>query len=113
MVIIFFLDRAKKAIILERFLQLFAKKACVKSTKEVLEALCRAFLEAQGNITKFLSRVGLHVYFSQDSIDEFDFSIQNLAIDLRDGVRLTKMAETLTKTKAKALLASLRLPTVS
>jgi abnormal spindle-like microcephaly-associated protein len=69
------------------------KDSKVKSSRDVLVAVCRDFLSQEGDITKHLARIGLKVYYSQEPIDEIDYSIDNLAIDIRDGVRLARMTE--------------------
>ena len=113
LLLIIFLDRAKEANILDKVPRLFVKNARVKSTRDVLISLCRDFLSAEGDIIKHLSRIGLTVSYKQTPIDEIDYTIQNLAIDLRDGVRLGRMAEILTGRKPKSVLVKLRLPAVS
>jgi abnormal spindle-like microcephaly-associated protein len=37
------------------------------------------------DFVKHLGRVGLKVFYRQEPVDELDFTITNLAIDLRDG----------------------------
>ena len=113
MCLVFFLDRIKEANVLDKVPRLFAKGAAVKSSREVLLSICRDFLSAEGDFIKHLSRIGLRVFYKQDPVDELDFSTENLATDLRDGVRLTKMAEILTEAPVKALMKTLRLPAVS
>ena len=58
--------------------------------------------------------------FRQSCLDEFDYTIKNLCVDLRDGVRLVRLAEIWTthSSGAKQILDTslsqkLRLPTVS
>lgn len=113
LVLVVFLDKAKVASILDRVPRLFAKESKVKSTKDVLASLCRDFLSSEGDITKHLSRIGVTVGYKQEPIDELDFTVENLAADIRDGVRLARMAEILFNVKPKSLLATLRLPAVS
>ena len=109
--IIFFLDRAKRANLLEHTPMLFSRSSTAKSTKEVLLTFCREFLRAEGNFVKHLSRVGLKVFAEQGAMDELDFTVTNLRVDLNDGVRLTKMAEIITGDTS--LLTQLRVPAVS
>ena len=111
--LIFFLDRAKAANILEQSPRLFTNAAPVKSSREVLISFCRDFLAAEGDITKHLGRVGLKVTYKQDPIDEIDVSVSNFAVDLRDGIRLAKLSEILTTAPPKSLLRACRIPAMS
>ncbi|CAB9519612.1 Abnormal spindle-like microcephaly-associated protein homolog [Seminavis robusta] len=70
-------------------------KVQLKSTHQVLVMFCREFLSRAGDVIKQLGRVNLHVYYKQDRLDEIDYPIGNFAIDLRDGVRLCRVLETL------------------
>lgn len=85
----------------------------MKSSREVLVALCRGFLSAEGDIIKHFSRIGLKVNYKQDPMDELDFTVTNLAMDFRDGIRLAKLTEILTAASPKSILAQMRLPAVS
>jgi abnormal spindle-like microcephaly-associated protein len=113
LVLFFFLDRARKAHVLDKSPRLFTKDAKVKSSRELLLEFCRQFLSAEGDFVKHLGRVGLKVFYKQEPVDELDFTVTNLAVDLRDGVRLARMTEILTGEPPKSLLVSLRLPAVS
>ena len=112
-ILFFFLDQAKKENVIDKSPRLFAKSAQVKSSREVLISFCRDFLASEGDITKHLSRVGLKVAYSQDPMDEINLRITNFAVDLRDGIRLAKLAEVLMGAKPKSLLSKLRIPAVS
>lgn len=111
--LILFLDRAKEANLLDRVPMLFSKGSKVKSTREVLIRLCRDFLSAEGDIIKHLSRIGITVSYKQTAVDEVDYTVKNLAVDLRDGVRLGRVTEILTCQEPKSILVKLRLPAVS
>jgi abnormal spindle-like microcephaly-associated protein len=113
LVLIVFLDKAKMACILDRVPRLFVREAKVKSTKDVLASLCRDFLSSEGDVTKHLSRIGVTVAYKQEPIDELEFGVENLAADIRDGVRLARMTEIIANVPTKSLLATLRLPAVS
>lgn len=113
LVLFFFLDRAKEDNVLSRVPHLFVKDAPVKSTKDVLLSFCRDFLSAEGNFVKHLSRMGLKVFYVQLPIDELNFEVTNLAVDLRDGVRLARMTEILTNVPRNSIISTLRLPSVS
>ena len=98
LLLVSFLDKGRTNNVLERTPCLFkAGNTEVKSTKDLLNALCRDFLSGEGNLVKHLSNLGVTVGYQQRFIDEYDFSVSNLAVDLRDGVRLVRMTEILTK----------------
>lgn len=107
----FFLDQAKKANILDA--PLFWPTASLKSSRHILLALSRDILQAEGDFVKHLSRMGLSASYEQEAVDEVDCVITNLAIDLRDGTRLARLAEIWTGLPRHALLRKLRLPAVS
>lgn len=48
----------------------------------------RDFLRGEGDLTKHLSYLGFVVSHEQKYLDEFDYSVGNLSIDLRCGIRL-------------------------
>lgn len=113
LVLIMFLDGAKQANILDKVPNLFVKGSLFKSTRDVLLSLCRDFLQSEGDFVKHLSRIGIQVLYKQDPVDELDFVVHNLAVDLRDGTRLVKLAELITGSEPKSLLNQLRLPVIS
>lgn len=78
--------------------KMFAEKSPVKSSKEVLLSFCCDFLRGEGDFIRHLGLMGYHVSFAQTYTDEYDYTVSNLAVDLRDGVRLTRLVEVLTKT---------------
>ena len=57
----------------------------------------RNFLQGEGDITKHLSNIGYRVSHTQSSLDEFNYQVNNLALDLRDGIRLSRLLELLTQ----------------
>lgn len=91
---------------------IFMKNASIKSSKDMLNKFCRDFLKGEGDFLRRLSLIGFTVKFEQTFIDEFDFNVSNLAVDLRDGVRLTRLLELLTK-ENNSISLSLRVPAVS
>uniref|UniRef100_A0A7S4IHQ8 Calponin-homology (CH) domain-containing protein n=1 Tax=Odontella aurita TaxID=265563 RepID=A0A7S4IHQ8_9STRA len=113
LLLITFLDRAKSDNILKTVPCLFTKKGVVKSSKDVLVTICRDYLFAEGNIMKHLGHIGVAVHYIQDPRDEFNYTVKNLAVDLRDGVRLSRMIEILTNDDESSLLPELRVPAVS
>jgi abnormal spindle-like microcephaly-associated protein len=53
-------------------------------------------LVGEGNVGRHLELLGYKLAYSQSPLMEFPFAISNLAVDLRDGLRLIKVAEVLT-----------------
>jgi abnormal spindle-like microcephaly-associated protein len=113
LVLIIFLDKAKRANVLDRVPCLFGKDSTVKSTRDVLRMLCRDFMSSEGDIIKHLSKIGIVVSYKQDILDELDLKVNNLAVDIRDGVCFARMTEIFSSTNPKAILSKLRLPAVS
>ena len=113
LLLVAFLDRAKMENVLETVPCLFTRKGDVKSSRDVITAVCRDLLFKEGNIFKHLSKMGLSFEYKQAPIDEYNYAIENLAIDLRDGVRLARMAEILTNNTSSSLVQQMRLPTIS
>jgi hypothetical protein len=106
------LDKAR----LERLLgipALFVATSDIKSSKAMLSAFCMEFLSigGQGNFVRLLNTKKYSVHFEQSFVDEFDYRVSCLQVDLRDGVRLAKLVELLTKTDG--LMAQLRVPAIS
>jgi len=47
----------------------------------------------EGDIIRHLLFMGYSVTHTQAPLDEYDFMVKNLAVDLRDGVRLCRLAD--------------------
>jgi hypothetical protein len=112
MMLFFFLDSAKQAHLIE-YVTLFRRDSTIKSTKDILLSFCRDFLSAEGNVLKHLTKMGLHVGFQQAPLDEIELGVTNLAMDLRDGVNLARLAEIMTGAPNRSILSALRLPVKS
>lgn len=93
----------------------------VTSSQGVIVEFCRMFLSKEGRIDKHLKQLGYVVSYQQTPLDEVDLEVKNLAVDLRDGVRLAKLMETLTSTNSahddppanRSLSSFLRVPALS
>lgn len=75
--------------------RLFVTSSPLKSSAAVLQALARLLLPTSGDIIKSLGHLDCQVSYVQKQLQEFDYRISNLAVDVRDGVRLTRIAELL------------------
>ena len=74
----------------------FKRKACVKSSKALIATVLKESMFGEGDVIRHL---GFHKYavaYEQAAITEYDFKITNLAVDLRDGVRLCKLSDHIT-----------------
>ena len=49
----------------------------------------RDYLSGEGDVTKHLAYMGYTVSHCQTALDEFDYAVTKLGVDLRDGLRLT------------------------
>jgi abnormal spindle-like microcephaly-associated protein len=68
----------------------------VKSSKDIAQRLSKLCLAGEGDINRRLDSITkFQLTHSQYPLDDFDYQITNLAIDLRDGVRLTRLIEIL------------------
>lgn len=75
--------------------QLFLTSSPYKSSVDVLLAVGRLLLPSCGDFPKSLGHLGCHVAYKQHELQEYDYTIDNIAIDVRDGVRLTRIVEVL------------------
>lgn len=110
MILIFFLDKAKMHRVLSNDPCLFETSSAMKSSEELLLSLCQDCFLKQGSIIKHLDFEGVSVSHFQTPLDEYDFHVKNLAVDLKDGVRLARMIDAITSYRSSDLLSSMRLP---
>jgi len=109
MILVFFLDKAKIHNILTDSPCLFETSSDMKSSEEVLLSLCQDCFSKQGSTIRHLDYEGISVTHCQHPLDEYDFIVRNLAVDLKDGVCLAKMIDIITEHRPN-LLSSMRLP---
>lgn len=57
-------------------------------SKDLITSFSRDFLAGEGNVIAHLGYLGYVLEHKQTPLDEFDFAVTNIAVDLRDGVRL-------------------------
>lgn len=91
--LLYFLDVAKNSKIIKQNPCLFTKNSIHKETREILIRFASLMLSKMGDITRHMKRFNYVLTHKQSYLDEFDYAFDNLAIDLRDGVRLTKVME--------------------
>ncbi|XP_044752707.1 protein abnormal spindle [Coccinella septempunctata] len=110
--IVYFLDKAKMNTLIPHDPCLFRKNSTVKESREMLIHFTRdAITAAVGDITKYLKYFGYVVEHKQDYIHEFDYAVNSLGGDLRDGVRLTRVMELILL--RNDLTKNLRVPAIS
>ncbi|KAG7258610.1 hypothetical protein CRUP_012560 [Coryphaenoides rupestris] len=88
LLLVCFLDKAKEARLIEHDPCLFCMDAEVKTSKDLLLAFSRDFLSGEGILPRHLGYLGLPVSHMQTPLDEFNFAVKNLAVDLKCGIRL-------------------------
>ncbi|XP_052395480.1 abnormal spindle-like microcephaly-associated protein isoform X2 [Carassius gibelio] len=106
-----FLDKAKESRLIEHDPCLFCMDAEFKSSKDLLLAFSRDFLSGEGILSRHLSHLGLAVSHVQTPLDEFNFAVKKLAVDLRCGIRLVRVMELFTLDWT--LSRRLRIPAIS
>ncbi|NXM10780.1 ASPM protein, partial [Ploceus nigricollis] len=111
LLLICFLDCAKRSRMIDHDPCLFCKDAEFKASKDLLLAFSRDFLSGEGDLSRHLGFLGLPVSHVQTPLDEFDFAVTNLAVDLQCGIRLVRTVELLTKNWS--LSKQLRVPAIS
>ncbi|XP_059677650.1 abnormal spindle-like microcephaly-associated protein [Gavia stellata] len=111
LLLVCFLDCAKQSRMIEHDPCLFCKDAEFKASKDLLLAFSRDFLSGEGDLSRHLAFLGLPVSHIQTPLDEFDFAVTNLAVDLQCGIRLVRTMELLTKNWN--LSKQLRVPAIS
>ncbi|NWR28219.1 ASPM protein, partial [Tachuris rubrigastra] len=111
LLLVCFLDCAKQSRMIDHDPCLFCKDAEFKASKDLLLAFSRDFLSGEGDLSRHLGFLGLPVCHIQTPLDEFDFAVTNLAVDLQCGIRLVRTVELLTKNWN--LSKQLRVPAIS
>ncbi|KAJ5697280.1 hypothetical protein N7488_010964 [Penicillium malachiteum] len=89
------MDRAKQSLGSNLPHQLFVPSSLFKSSVGVLQALARILLPSCGDIIKPVSHLGCSLSYKQHELQEYNYQMENIAVDLRDGVRLTRIVEVL------------------
>ncbi|KAF9582765.1 hypothetical protein BGW38_010790 [Lunasporangiospora selenospora] len=91
--LIMFLDKAKQAKLIQTDPCLFNRESEVKSCRTLLLTISKNYLLGEGDIIRHLLFMGYSVVHTQTALDELDFTVKNLAVDLRDGVRLCRLVD--------------------
>ena len=94
--LVLFMDISKKAQLYNT--SLFNKTSSVKSSKDVVAAICKEFLKGEGDIFRHLATLEYKPDYQQYEIDEYDLNVTNILMDLRDGVRLCRLVDVISNT---------------
>lgn len=109
--LVFFLDQAKQRKLISHDPCLFCRNAVCKESREIIIRFTRELIAGIGDITKHLRPLGYVVSHKQSYLDEYKYAVHNIALDIRDGVRLTKVMEIIMM--KNGLLNQLRTPAIS
>ncbi|KAF9806478.1 hypothetical protein SFRURICE_001273 [Spodoptera frugiperda] len=109
--LVFFLDQAKQRKLISHDPCLFCRNAVCKESREIIIRFTRELIAGIGDITKHLRPLGYVVSHKQSYLDEYKYAVHNIALDIRDGVRLTKVMEIILM--KDGLLRQLRTPAIS
>lgn len=109
--LVFFLDQAKQRKLISHDPCLFCRNAICKESREIIIRFTRELIAGIGDITKHLRPLGYVVSHKQSYLDEYKYAVHNIALDIRDGVRLTKVMEIILM--KDGLLKQLRTPAIS
>ena len=93
LMLIWLLDRAKTTGVIHGCL--FKVSSVRKSSVSVLHALVSMFVPSIGDVIRVLRHLDYEVLHTQDPLDEVQYHIHNIAIDLRDGILLARLIELL------------------
>lgn len=74
---------------------LFKRTSKIKTSLGALQALSSLLMPSVGDITRVLRHFEYEVRHVQDPLDEVVYAISNIAVDLRDGIFLTRLVEVL------------------
>ncbi|XP_063824828.1 protein abnormal spindle [Ostrinia nubilalis] len=109
--LVFFLDQAKQRKLISHDPCLFCRNAICKESREIIIRFTRELIAGIGDITKHLRPLGYVVSHKQSFLDEYKYAVHNIALDIRDGVRLTKVMEIILM--KNGLMHQLRTPAIS
>lgn len=93
LMLVLLLDQAKNADVLPGCL--FQSTSSYKTSVDVLHQLSTMLLPSHGDITRPLGHLQYKVEHVQYPLQEYTYHIENIAIDLRDGIIFTRLVELL------------------
>ncbi|KAF2737994.1 hypothetical protein EJ04DRAFT_541644 [Polyplosphaeria fusca] len=93
LMILLLLDKAKTAGTVQGCL--FQTSSPHKTSTDVLHALASMLFPSLGDVSRPLGHLNYKVEHAQYPLQEYTYKIENIAIDLRDGIILTRLVELL------------------
>ncbi|KAH6637492.1 hypothetical protein C7974DRAFT_470411 [Boeremia exigua] len=93
LMLVLLLDKAKAMDVLPGCL--FQSTSPYKTSVDVLHHLSAMLLPSHGDITRPLGHLNYKVDHAQYPLQEYTYHIDNIAVDLRDGIILTRLVELL------------------
>jgi abnormal spindle-like microcephaly-associated protein len=93
LMLVYMLDKAKESLSLDG--NLFRPKSPYKTSAAVLSELSNILHPSERSVQQCLSRLGYKVTYEQHPLADYPWPIANLAVDLRDGIRLARLIELL------------------
>lgn len=69
----------------------------MKSSAALLQTFATWFLSGEGDFVRHLGFIDYTVDVLQSELDEYNYTVTCLAVDLRDGIRLCRLSEILSR----------------
>jgi abnormal spindle-like microcephaly-associated protein len=91
LMLILLLDMAKSLSLTP--ICLFQQSSVFKSSETIVKELGTILLPSYGDLMRPLKYLKYEVSVVQQPLEEYNFVVTNLAVDLRDGIRLTRIVE--------------------
>lgn len=93
LMLVLLLDMAKAKGVIGH--PLFQVSSSFKSSHAVLQELAGMLVPSLGDLSRPLAHLNYHLRYVQYPLQEYNYRVENLATDLRDGVLLTRLVELL------------------
>lgn len=95
LLLVFMLDRCANEGLPPSTPLLMRPHAALKRSEDILRLALHGSMYGEGDVIRNLSQCSYKLHYKQNPIREYDFRCSNLAVDLRDGVRLCRLMEVL------------------
>jgi abnormal spindle-like microcephaly-associated protein len=93
LMLVLLMDKSKSEKIISGCL--FQASSPFKSSEAVVKALGTILIPSYGDLMRPLRHMKYDVVTEQNPMEEFDYHVDNIATDLRDGIRLTRVIDIL------------------